>query len=142
GWIESGGEHIMKTVLLTLSVINGLMGFALIGLFIITDDTPLVVVALGVGLLIQAGFVLAYLSGVLEALEPWSLRAILVGETVALLVGFFGFVSSALYNINPPGGDYEYGPLAVAALIGFHAVVALWVFAIPKQAERIHAPQP
>ena len=132
----------MRTVLATVSVINGLMGFALIGLFIITNDTPLLVLVLGVGLLIQAGFVLAYLSGALQALEPWSLRAILVGETVALLVGFFGFVSSALYNINPPGGDYEYGPLAVAALIGFHAGVALWVFAIPERPGRIHAPQP
>ena len=132
----------MRTVLATLSVINGLMGFALIGLFIITDGTPPIVVALGVGLLIQAGIVLAYMSGVLEALEPWSLRAILVGETVALLVGFFGFVSSTLYNINPPGGDYEYGPLAGAALIGFHAGVALWVFAIPERPGRIHAPQP
>jgi len=132
----------MRTVLATVSVTNGLMGFALIGLFIITDGTPPIVFALGVVLLIPAGILLASISGVLEALEPWSLRAILVGETVALLVGFFGFVSSALYNINPPGGDYEYGPLAVAALIGFHAGVALWVFAIPERPGRIHAPQP
>ena len=132
----------MRKVLAALSVVNGLMGFALLGLFITTDDTPLVVPALGLGLLIQAGFVLAYLSGGLEALEPWSLRAILVGETVALLVGFFGFVSSALYNINPPSNDHEYGPLAVAVLLGFQAGIALWVFATPERTGRIHAPQP
>ena len=132
----------MKTVLAALSVINGLAGFTLLGLFVVTDDNPLVVLALGVGLLIQAGYTLAYLIGVLESHEPWSLRALFAGQTVAFLVGFFGFVSSTLYNIDPPTGDHEYGPLVVGALIAGQAAVALWMFAVRHRAERAHAPQP
>ena len=132
----------MKTVLATLSVINGLMGLTLLGLFLLTDDTPLVVPALGVGLLIQAGYTLAYMAGVLDTLEPWSQRALLAGQTVAVLVGFFGFVTSAVYNVDPPGGDYEYGPLTVGARIAMQASVALWIFAVQDRPERARVAQP
>ncbi len=132
----------MKTVLATLSVINGLMGLTLLGLFLVTDDTPLVVAALGVGLLIQAGYTLAYMAGALDALEPWSLRALLVGQTVAVLVGFFGFVASALYNVDPPAGDHEYGPLTIGALIAMQASVALWIFAVKGRPEHARVAQP
>ncbi|GMQ84564.1 MAG: hypothetical protein BMS9Abin07_0128 [Acidimicrobiia bacterium] len=130
----------MKTVLAALSVINGLMGLTLLGLFVVTADTPLVVAALSIGLLIQAGYTLAYMAGVLDARHKWSLRALLAGQTVALLVGFFGFASSALYNINPAGGDYEYGPLTVGALIAAQAAVALWIYAVVDRPERVRAP--
>ncbi len=132
----------MKTVLATLSVISGLMGVTLLGLFLVTDDTPLVVAALGVGLLIQAGYTLAYMAGALDALEPWSLRALLVGQTVAVLIGFFGFVASALYNVDPPAGDHEYGPLTIGALIAVQASVALWIFAVHSRPERARVAQP
>ena len=132
----------MKTVLASLSVINGLMGLTLLGLFLFTDDTPLVVAVLAAGLIFQAGYTQIYAAGMLDAREPWSLRALLAGQTFALLIGFLGFVSSALYNINPPQGDYEYGPLAVGALIAFHAAVALWIFASRDRRERAQVPQP
>jgi hypothetical protein len=132
----------MKTMLATLSVINGLMGLTLLGLFLVTGDTPLVVAALGVGLLIQAGYTLAYMAGALDDLEPWSLRALLVGQTVAVLVGFFGFVASALYNVDPPAGDYEYGPLTIGALIAMQASVALWIFAVQGRPEHARVAQP
>ena len=121
----------MKTVLGTLSMINLVMGAALLGLAAFTTDMPPLVTALGLGLLIQAGYTLAYMAGRLDRFQPWSLRALLAGQTVSLLVGFFGFVSSALYNVNPPNGDYEYGPLTVGVLIAFHAAAALWIF-VPR----------
>lgn len=143
GWIGSiAGEDNMKTVLATLSVINGLMGLTLLGLFLVTGDSPLVVAALGVALLIQAGYTLAYMAGALDDLEPWSLRALLVGQTVAVLVGFFGFVASALYNVDPPAGDHEYGPLTIGALIAMQASVALWIFAVQGRPERARVAQP
>lgn len=126
-------EAVMKTVLATLSIINVLMGAALLGLLAFTQGTPPVVAALGIGLLIQAGYTLAYLGGFLDAFEPWSLRALVAGQTVALVVGALGFISSGLYNLNPPGGDYEYGPLTVGFLIALQAAVALWVFAMPRR---------
>ncbi len=120
----------MKTILATLSAVDVLMGVLLLVVFGATDDTPLVVLALGIGMLIQAGYTLAFTAGLLAAIEPWSSRALLAGQTVALLVGSFGFLSSALYNISPTGGDYEYGPMAVGAMIALHAAVTLWMFAI------------
>jgi hypothetical protein len=123
----------MRTVLTTLSAINGLMGVLLLGLFFVVDDTPAVVVALGIGMLVQAGYALAYLAGLLNRFEPWALRALIAGQTVALLVGGFGFISSTLHNIDPPGGDPEYGPLTVGALIAFQAAVTLWMFAVRER---------
>ncbi len=136
GWMAAtGGEAVMKTMLVTLSIINALMGVALLGLILFSEDVPPVVAGLGIGLLIQSGYTLAYMTGLLRAFEPWSLRALVAGQTVALIVGVLGFVSSGLYNIDPPNGDYEYGPLAVGTLIAFQAAVALWVYAVPTRSE-------
>jgi hypothetical protein len=123
----------MRTVLATLSAINASMGIALLVVFAAAEDTPVIVGAFGIGLLIQAGYTLAYVAGRLSRFEPWALRALIAGQTVALLVGGFGFISSALYNIDPPGGDPEYGPLTVGALIAFQAAVTLWMFAIRER---------
>ena len=141
GWLESmTGGDIVKTVLATLSVIGGVLGLFLIGLFGFTEGNPLLVLALGLGLVIQGVYTLAYMTGRLETFEPWSLRALLAGQTIALLTGLLGFVSSALYNINPPEGDYEYGPLTVGAVITVQAVTALWVYALRNRAESVQAP--
>jgi hypothetical protein len=123
----------MRTVLATLSAINALMGLFLLVLFVAAEDTPVIVAALGVGLLIQAGYTLAYLAGPLSRFGPWARRALIAGQTVALLVGGFGLISSTLYNIDPPGGDPEYGPLTVGALIAFQAAVTLWMFAVRER---------
>jgi hypothetical protein len=124
----------MKTILATLSVINVLMGLMLLGLMFVAEDTPLMVVlALAIGMLAQGGYTLAYLAGVLGGFEPWSRRVLLGGQTVALVVGLSGFASSALYNLNPPGGDYEYGPLTVGALIALQGAATLWIYAVGQQ---------
>ena len=127
---------LVRTVLATLSIVNGLMGVLLLGLSALADGMPAIVTFLGIGLLIQAGYTLAYLGGILDRFEPWSLRALLAGQTLALVVGLLGFASSALFNINPPGGDNEYGPLTVGALIAMQAGVALWIFAVGAGRER------
>lgn len=131
----------MRTVLATLSAINASMGIVLLVLFAATEDTPVIVGALGIGLLIQAGYTLAYLAGLLSRFEPWALRALIAGQTIALLVGGFGIISSALYNIDPPRGDPEYGPLTVGALIAFQAAVTLWMFGI-RERSRWQGAQP
>lgn len=123
----------MRTVLATFSAINALMGTFLLVLSATAVDTPIIVGALGIGLLIQASYTLAYLAGLLSRFEPWARRALIAGQTVALLAGGFGLISSTLYNIDPPGGDPEYGPLTVGALIVFQAAVTLWVFAVRER---------
>ncbi|MFB3052181.1 MAG: hypothetical protein ACE1Z0_09370 [Acidimicrobiia bacterium] len=122
------GGDLMKTVLATLSTINGAMGLFLIGLYVLTDSHVPIVMILALGLIIQGGYTLAHLSGRLQRFEPWSVRALLVGETVALVAGGLAFVASGLRNVAPPNGDYEYGPFVVGALIATQALVALVVY--------------
>lgn len=122
------GGDLMKTVLATLSTINGAMGLFLAGLYVVTDNTPPIVIILALGLIIQGGYTLAHLMGRLEQFQPWSMRALLVGETVALVIGGLAFVASGLRNVAPPNGDYEYGPFVVGALIATQALAALVVY--------------
>lgn len=122
------GGDLMKTVLATLSTINGAMGLFLAGLYVLTDSHVPMVMILALGLIIQGGYTLAHLSGRLQRFEPWSLRALLVGETVALVAGGLAFVASGLRNVAPPNGDYEYGPFVVGALIAAQALAALVVY--------------
>ncbi len=75
----------MKLVLGTLSIINGLMGLTLLGLFALADGDPAIVAGLGVGLLIQGGYTLAYMGGLFDAFEPWSLRALIAFQAAAAL---------------------------------------------------------
>lgn len=95
-----GGE-LMKTVLVTLSVVNGAMGLFLVGLYFLTDTSALPVIILALGLILQGGYTLVYLFGRLERIEPWSGRTLLVGETLALVLGGLIFVASGLNNIAP-----------------------------------------
>ena len=122
------GSDLMKTVLATLSTINGAMGLFLIGLYVLTDSHVPIVMILALGLIIQGGYTLTHLSGRLRRFEPWSVRALLVGETVALVAGGLAFVASGLRNVAPPNGDYEYGPFVVGALIATQALAALVVY--------------
>lgn len=123
-------DMMMNTILGTLSALNGAMGLGLVGLFLFADDNPLIVLAIGAGLIVQAGYTIAFMNGRLDGFGNWSLRLLIVGQTAALVVGFLGSVSSARYNLSPTNGDYEYGPLAVGALIASQAAVALWIFAV------------
>lgn len=125
----------MKTMLVTMSMINALMGVALLGLTMFGEDVPRVVAGLGIGLLIQSGYTLSHMAGLLGTFGPWSLRVLVAGQTVGLMVGVLGFISSALYNIDPVNGDHEYGPLTVGALIASQAAVALWIYVEPARSE-------
>lgn len=130
----------MKTVLVTLSVMNMLMGLILVGLFAFTDNNPVVVLILALGLLIQGGFTLAYMSGRLRRAEPWPTHALLAGSTLALLVGAGGLLFSVIKQLSFDNTDPEYGPMAVAGLITAHAVATLYLYAVRGGAIRIESP--
>jgi hypothetical protein len=120
----------MRTVLATLSVINIVFGLFLMALFLVTEDNHLPVLVLAVGLVIQGGYTVWYQSGRSGRRKPWSSRALLTGETVALLIGVGGFTIAVISNINPANADYEYGPIAVSGLIAAQAAAALYFYAI------------
>lgn len=122
----------MKTVLVTLSVVNVAMGVFLAVMYLVTVGNPLMMLMLALALMVQGGFTLVYLSGLFDGGEPWSLRAQLVGSTLALLVGAGGLLTSIINNVlrPPPGADVEYGPMFVAGLFAAHAVASLYTFVV------------
>lgn len=122
------GGNLMKTVVTALSIVNIVLGGFLVGIFVSTGSDHAVVLLLGIGLMIQGGFTIWYLTGPRK--QPWATHALLAGQTVAFLVGVGGFVISVLNNINPTGGDYEYGPIAVGGMIAVHAATTLYLYAI------------
>ena len=139
-WIFGG--NLMKTVVATLSTINVAMGLFLMGLSVFAQDIPLIVPMLAVGLTIQGGYTLWFIARRAKGLEPSSLRVLLVGQTLAALVGGYGFVITAVNNLlrPPPGADPEYGPIAVGALIAAQAVATLYLYVVSNGRDRIPTP--
>ena len=120
----------MRTVVATTSIINVGFGVFVTGLFILTDNNPWVVLAIGLGLIVQGGYTLAYMSGRLGA-EPWATRGVLAGQTVAMTVGLGAGVIGVIETLTlDTTGHPEYGPMAAAGLITLQAVSALYVYGI------------
>jgi hypothetical protein len=147
-WILGGGRllgwswldritkgRLMRTVLATLSAINIVFGLLLIALFSFTDGSPLMGLFLAVGLIVQGGYTLWYMSDRSASGEPWTSRVLLTGETIALVIGGGGFTIAVINNINPANGDSEYGPMAVGGLIAAQAVAALYLFVVRGEAK-------
>lgn len=114
----------MRTVIATLSAINVVAGVGLLALAALLE-APLLVVAIGVGMISQGGYTLLYVAGTLQRWTAISRQLLLVGSTLALAVGGVAFTQSILYNIQPPNDDPEYGPMSMAFLITVHAVAVL-----------------
>jgi hypothetical protein len=121
------GGTLMKTVVTTLSVLNITAGVALAVLGVVMDGTPPIVFALSAVLLIQGGYTLAYMGGLLGSRLAQVLE--LTGSTLALVVGGVASVGAAIANIDAVGGDPEYAPMAVAMLIAAHGLASLVAFA-------------
>jgi uncharacterized membrane protein HdeD (DUF308 family) len=115
----------MKTTVATLSVLNIAAGLGLVVVYTVETSPPLLLLALGVALLTQGGFTLAYILGAFEAHAGAALHLQLVGSTLALIVGTIGFMVGLLGNINPVNNDPEYGPMTIAVLIAGHGFASL-----------------
>lgn len=120
------GGTLMKIIVATLSVLNVAAGLGLAVLVVGLGDSPPMVPLLSAVLVIQGGYTLVVLSGVLSA--RWAIVLEVVGSTLALVAGGIGVVAGIVGNIDPVGGDPEYGPLTVAMLIATHALASLLTF--------------
>jgi len=134
------GGTLMKTTVATLSTLNLAGGAGLAVLYVI-DTSPPIVLALSVALLIQGGYTLALIAGVLDSHQDTALHLQLVGSTLALVIGAVGFLIGFLANLNPPTGDPEYGPMTIAALIAAHALISLLAFT-PRRPVNLQTPTP
>lgn len=119
----------MKTVLATLAALGALAGLALMSWWFIAEPSPRVIPLIGVGLVLQGGYtlwVLIHTSN--EPASPWPL---LVGQTIALLVGLGGLVSATVASLA--SADPEYGPITLSGLIAAQAMAALYLFAFSER---------
>lgn len=123
------GGPLMRTVLMTLSSVNLVAGLLVTAMWVFMEETPPVVLALGLALLIQGGYTVWLLVG--KKLRPVAARLLIVGETLALLVGGGGLLVAIVNSIGAV--DPEYGPLLVAGLFGAHALAGLHLFAVRDQ---------
>ena len=127
-WITRG--NLTKTALTTLSIMNIVFGLFVLGLFVFVDDTPVLVLLLGLGLIIQGAYTLVFMGAGLARVEPWATRALLAGQTVALLIGVAAFTVSTVNNLDPLVGDRVFGPMAAGGVIAAQAATALYLYAI------------
>lgn len=124
-YLELKGALSVRTVLMTLSVMCLLAAAMLTVLWLADWPGPVEVPVLAAALALQGGFTAWFLSG--SRFEV-ARQLLLIGETVALLVGAGGLLVATVNNIG--AADHEYGPIAVAGLIGAHAAATLYVYAI------------
>lgn len=120
------GGTLVKIIVATLSVLNVAAGLGLAVVAIGLGDSPPIVPMLIAVLLVQGGYTLALLGGLLTARRAVVVEVI--GSTLALVVGGIGVVAGVVANIDPVNGDPEYGPLTVAMLIAAHGLASLIAF--------------
>lgn len=133
-WLK-GAE--MKTVVLTLSTINLLAGVSVISIWATSDGHPPVMLLVGCAVCAQGVYTMVYSTGWLESAEPWARTVLLVGSTMALLVGIGGLLAGALYNLAPGTVDPEYGPMTMAGLIAALAIAAVLAYALEPRQDKL-----
>ena len=117
---------MLKTALLTVSIIVVAFGLILSGMFLFANDgIPLIALFTGLALIIQGGFTIAYLGGALDPWKVWASQLFVSGEVASLLAGGLAFVQGFLYNMHPRNGDYEFGPMGLGVFMAAHAIIGL-----------------
>lgn len=115
--------HLARLALYPLSVLNALVGFALVVVASSTSAVPVWVAGPAVAVATQGVYSLLWLQRrvALPAVAGDVLFA--VGEAVALVVGVVGVIAALVAH----GGatDPEYGPPTMLALVAVHAAVGL-----------------
>lgn len=124
-YLELRGAPSVRTVVTTLSVMCLVAAGLLSVVSMVSSPGPVEVPLLASGLAIQGGYTLWFLARDRPALAR---QLLLVGETMAMLVGLGALLAGTIDNIGAV--DREYAPLAVAGLIAAHAMASLYMFAI------------
>ncbi|MEX1124667.1 MAG: hypothetical protein WD895_02745 [Acidimicrobiia bacterium] len=99
-------------------------------------DVPNWLALIALGLILQGGYTLVWLSGRLQRWQRWASGLFAAGETTALVAGAmatFG-VLSAFDDSDP-----EYAPLMVAVVVAIHGLVGLLAVFTSKEETPIQA---
>lgn len=115
---------MLKTLLVLASIANCASGLVLLITWAaMWQRVPIIVLFIGASLLIQGGYTLLYLGGVLDQWGELATGALFAGEGLAGLVGLGGFIQGVIHNIQH--ADMEMAPVLAGLLMMTQAVIAL-----------------
>lgn len=119
---------MLRIALFLTSLANVVAGLGLAGLYFKFrggGGVPIIVLFIALSLFVQGVFTLGYMRGWWSQWGTRSTQLFVAGEFAAALVGTLGTLQGILYNLHPRNGDYEFGPLMAAVLMGTQAAVGL-----------------
>ncbi len=120
---EAMVNHSARISLAVVSMAPLLLAAMLLWLMIEEfGDVPRWLGLIALGLIIQGGYTLIWLSGRLQRWQRWASGLFAAGETTALVAGVFATfgVVSAFDDSDP-----EYAPLMIAVVVAVHGLVGL-----------------
>jgi len=120
---EAMVNHSARISLAVVSMAPLLLAAMLLWLMIEEfGDVPRWLGLIALGLIIQGGYTLVWLSGRLQRWQRWASGLFAAGETTALVAGVFATfgVVSAFDDSDP-----EYAPLMIAVVVAVHGLVGL-----------------
>ena len=116
----------MKIVVVTMAVLNLAAGFVFFGLAAVLAEPPLA--GFGIVLVAQGGYTLAYVGGVLSRFEPLADRLLVVGGTLALVLGTLGTIHGVIISFRPDPPVPGLAAVAAAVLVTFLGLATLVAF--------------
>ena len=116
----------MKIVVVTMAVLNLAAGFVFFGLAAVLTEPPLA--GFGIVLVAQGGYTLAYVGGVLSRFEPLADRLLVVGGTLALVLGTLGTIHGVIISFRPDPPVPGLAAVAAAVLVTFLGLATLVAF--------------
>lgn len=128
------GGVLTRTIVATLSAIGLIAGFGLAVLSFNDSEARWVVLLLATALLVQSTFPLVFKL----VRSDTARRLVLVGSTLALVVGLAAFGAGLVSNIEPVNDDPEYGPMTIALLIASHGLASLLAFTGRRRAQDLN----
>jgi len=116
---------VLKILLLTLALINTLVGAALAAAGV-KEQFPSEAIAVGLAVFFQGAYTLLY-PVVLQPRRRDVFRVLFIGgHGAAALVGGLAFLSGLLSNLHPRNGDLELAPMAMGFFMFALAATALY----------------
>ncbi len=140
-WYLTIRRHPVKTIVITTSVLSAATGIYLAALLraavVASPDDRLLfarmIALFAVGLVLQGGYTLLYMTGKLSSVEPLSRGFLFAGEALAILLVLSGVGVWDLEHFGALTTHWVYGPKAVRALIVAQAVFTLYHFTVGQE---------
>ena len=116
---------MLKVILIVASIANCAGGLVLIATWAaVPQRVPIVVVFIGLSLLIQGAYTVAYVHGSLDRWGDLATGALFAGQGLAGFVGLGGLILGIIHNVQ--NADMEMAPMLAGLLMATQALLALF----------------